>query len=229
MNLRRIHKGQHSRWPLLSMAVLMAFWAKPIPAQTPSPQAAQLAAAVDSHYDALRSLRVHFAETYRGLGAERTESGDLLLRKPGRMRWTYSDPAGKVFVVDGGWAWFYSPGDAQVQRIPAKELNDLRSPLRFLLGHTRIEKELGDLTAAPAEGGLFTLRGVPSGAKQRIQFLSLAVDAAGTIHSMTIEEVGGARTRFTFTDERPNAPAPAADFRFEPPAGLPVVNGLPPI
>ena len=50
----------------------------------------------------------------------RTESGTLLLMKPGRMKWEYSEPAGKLFLLDGTFAWFYSHGDSQVQRIPAK-------------------------------------------------------------------------------------------------------------
>ena len=73
---------------------------------------------------------------------QRTESGTLLLVKPGRMKWEYSSPPGKIFLLDGKYAWFYTKGDAQVQRIPAKELDDLRSPLRFLLGHTNLEKEI---------------------------------------------------------------------------------------
>jgi outer membrane lipoprotein carrier protein len=69
------------------------------------------------------------------------------------MKWDYSSPAGKLFLLDGKYAWFYSPGDPQVQRIPAKELDDLRSPLRFLLGHTELEKEMNNLTLAPAPTG----------------------------------------------------------------------------
>ena len=95
------------------------------------------------------------------MGIQRTESGTLLLVKPGRMKWQYSSPPGKLFLLDGKFAWFYTRGDPQVQRIPAKELNDLRSPLRFLLGHTELEKEIGNLTAAPAPNGFFTLTGQP--------------------------------------------------------------------
>ena len=54
-------------------------------------------------------------------------------------------PVGKVFVLDGKFAWFYTPGDAQATRVPAKQLDDLRSPLRFLLGHTQLKKELDNL------------------------------------------------------------------------------------
>ena len=95
------------------------------------------------------------------MGIKRTESGTLLLLKPGRMRWDYSSPPGKLFLLDGKYAWFYSRGDAQVQRIPAKELDDLRSPLRFLLGHTELEKEMDSLKLAAAPNGCFTLSGQP--------------------------------------------------------------------
>src|SRR3569833_2265189 len=101
------------------------------------------------------------AESYEGLGRTRTESGTLLLQKPGLMRWDYSRPAGKLFLLDGKYAWFYSKGDPQVQRIEAKKLDDLRSPLRFLLGHTQLEKEVDHLTASPAADGKFALTGVP--------------------------------------------------------------------
>ena len=111
-------------------------------AQQPSLSAHEIAQRVDRHYNQLHSLRAGFTETYEGLGVKRTESGTLLLLKPGRMKWDYSSPAGKIFLLDGKFAWFYSRGDSQVQRIPAKELDDLRSPLRFLLGHTELEKEV---------------------------------------------------------------------------------------
>src|ERR1700684_2484043 len=122
-------------------------------AQQPSPSAKDLAQRVDRHYNQLHSLKAGFTESYEGLGMQRTESGTLLLLKPGRMRWDYSPPAGKLFLLDGKYAWFYSQGDPQVQRIQAKQLDDLRSPLRFLLGHTELEKEMDTLTVAPAVGG----------------------------------------------------------------------------
>jgi outer membrane lipoprotein carrier protein len=188
-----------------------------------------MAQRVDRHYDQLHSLKAAFTESYAGLGVQRTESGTLLLRKPGRMRWDYSSPAGKIFLLDGKTAWFYAKGDTQVQRFPANELDDLRSPLRFLLGHTDLEKELDDLTLAPAASGAFTLTGRPKGQEDRIARVTLTVRAAGAITGIDVEEMDGAITRFTFTDEQPNAPIPAKAFQFTAPAGVPVVDGMPPV
>jgi outer membrane lipoprotein carrier protein len=188
-----------------------------------------MAQKVDSHYNQLHSLRAGFTESYEGMGIRRTESGTLLLLKPGRMKWEYSSPAGKLFLLDGRYAWFYSRGDSQVQRIPAKELDDLRSPLRFLLGHTQLERELNNLTLAPAAGGRLTLTGQPKGQEKRVARLALTVTADGAITGIEIEESDGALTRFLFTGEQPNAPVPAETFRFKAPAGVPVVNALPPV
>ena len=198
-------------------------------AQTPAPSAKQLAARVDHHYNHLRSLQTEFTETYQGMGMERTDSGTLLLEKPGRMKWEYDSPQGKIFLLDGKYAWFYSPGNPQVQRIAAKDLNDLRSPLRYLLGHTELEKEFANLTATPAPDDCFTLAGQPKDAQNRIARVALTVTAQGLITAIAIQEADGALTRFIFTRERPNVLIPPGTFHFTPPPGVPVVKGLPPV
>ena len=163
------------------------------------------------------------------MGMHRTETGTLMLLKPGRMRWEYSQPAGKLFVLDGASAWFYTKGDAQVQRLPARKLDDLRSPLRFLLGHTALEKELSHLSVQPAANGQFLIEGQPKGQEQRVRSLKLLVNADGAISSLEIEETDGAVTRFTFSREENNVPLPNTLFHFNPPAGVPVVEAMPPV
>ena len=197
--------------------------------QGPAVNAHDLAQRVDRHYNQLRSLTAEFTETYKGMGIDRTESGKLLLLKPGRMKWEYSNPAGKLFLLDGKYAWFYARGDSQVQRIPSKQLDDLRSPLRFLLGHTELDKEMNGLTLASAANTQFTLSGVPKGQENRVTRLTLTVTAEGTITAIEIEETDGALTHFTFTGEVPNAPIPPETFHFTPPPGVPVVDSLPPV
>jgi len=205
-----------------------ALFAASLCAQQRPLTAHDVAARVDRHYNQLHSLKAGFSETYQGMGVKRTESGALLLLKPGRMKWDYASPPGKLFLLDGKYAWFYTLGDPQVQRIPAKELDDLRSPLRFLLGHTELEKEMASLTLASAPNGSFTLTGQPRGQEQRLRRLALTVSNDGTITAIEIEETDGALTRFTFTGEQPNAAVPADAFHFTPPPGVPVVNALPP-
>ena len=188
-----------------------------------------LAQRVDDHYNQLRSLRAAFTESYEGFGMSRSESGTLYLQKPGRMKWDYSSPAGKIFLLDGKYAWFWSRSASQVQRIEAKKLDDLRSPLRFLLGHTELEKELTSLKAGKAPDGQYLLTGLPRGRQNRIQLVTFSVTAAGAITGISIEETDGAVTRFSFTGEEPNAQIPEGTFRFTPPPGIPVVDTMGPV
>ena len=213
----------------MTLVLLFSLVSALLPVAAQQPTTRDLAKTVDRHYNKLKSLKAEFTESYEGLGRTRTESGTLFLQKPGRMRWDYSRPAGKLFVLDGKYAWFYSKGDPQVQRIEAKKLDDLRSPLRFLLGHTQLEKEIDHLAASPAANGNFTLSGVPHNQENRIQRLALTVTAEGIITGIEIQETDGAITRFTFTGEQPNVAIPQSTFRFTPPPGIPIVKGMNPV
>ncbi len=199
----------------------------------PTQDALAVARSVDAHYNRLHSLQAHFTEQYDGLGMHRIESGTLTLQKPGKMRWDYTSTPGKLFVLDGKFAWFYSPGESQVQRIPAKQLDDLRSPLRFLLGHTKIESELSDLRITMYENAgkatRYTLSGIPKGEEKRITRISLSVIGDGLIQNIEIEEADGAKTNFVLTDEQPNPTLPESTFRYTPPRGIPIADGLPPV
>jgi outer membrane lipoprotein carrier protein len=212
---------------LLAPAIVLALLSCVAQAQTPSADA--MAARIDQRYNALHSLEVHFTQDYEGMGMDRREAGVLLLKKPNRMRWTYSKPAGKLFVLDGHNGYFYSPGDTTAQRVPIKQLDDLRSPLRLLLGHTKLAKELTGLAITPATDGAYTLTGIPRGMERRVASFSVTATAEGVIQSMQVEETDGIRNTFLFSDEKPNAPAPDSEFVFTPPAGVQVVDGMPPV
>lgn len=206
----------------------------PVAALAQSPVAQQTAAAIDRHYNALRSLQVQFSQSYSGMGMHRVESGTLLLTKGGkfhggRMRWTYTQPKGKLFVLDGKYGYFYTPGETEIQRIPAKQLDDLRSPLALLLGHAELAKQLKGLTVSPTANGDQVLSGVPAGLEQRVASMHIVASAAGVIHRLEIEEIDGVENVFTFTNEQPDVPTPETAFAFEPPAGTHFVDSTSPM
>jgi outer membrane lipoprotein carrier protein len=187
-----------------------------------------LARKVDEHYNHLRTLQAEFTEIYRGAGVERTESGTLWLKRPRRMRWEYRTPREKLFVTDGAAAWFYSPAEHQARRTSFKKLDDLRSPLAFLLGKTKLESELQGLALAPDRSpktpGNVVLRGVPRHLSQ-VAEVSLEVSPEGQIAGIRAEEADGATTEYWFREMRENLPVSEERFRFQPPAGTEVVSG----
>ena len=195
----------------------------------PAPDVHVIAQAVDERYNHLRSLQAEFTEIYRGAGMERTESGTLWLKKPGKMRWEYRSPRDKLFLSDGKDAWFYVPGERQVRRTAVKKLDDLRSPLAFLLGKTKLEKELQGLSLAPdvipLAAGDVVLRGVPKSLADRVSQVLLEITPEHWIRRILIEEVDGSVTEYRFSNYRENVDLPDQRFQFVVPDGVEVIDG----
>jgi outer membrane lipoprotein carrier protein len=210
-----------------SVSLLLALL--PAVAANPTLDVHAIAQAVDNRYNHLQTLQAEFTETYRGAGIERTESGSLWLKKPGKMRWEYRSPKEKLFLSDGKDAWFYLPGDRQVRRSSVKKLDDLRSPLGFLLGKTRLEKELDGLSAAPdvtpTTAGNVVLRGVPKAMADRVNEVVLEITPDYHIARIQFEEADESVTEYRFSEQKENAGIADQLFRFSPPAGVEVVNG----
>ncbi len=200
-------------------------------AQTPADgpvNVRQLAAAVDRRYNTLQSLQSEFTEIYRSAGSSRTESGTLWLKRPGKMRWEYRTPREKLFITNGGTAWFYVPGEPLARKTALKKLDDLRSPLRYLLGKTRLEKEFEGLSLAPdvkpLAAGDVVLRGVPKGAQDRVSQVLLEVDATHQINRIVIEEADGSTTEFRFQNQKENVQLSDQRFKFAPPPGVETIE-----
>ncbi|SPE25682.1 Outer membrane lipoprotein carrier protein LolA [Candidatus Sulfopaludibacter sp. SbA3] len=101
---------------------------------------------VENRYNHAKSLQVLFKEQYTLPGkATRTENGLLMLRKPLRMRWDYSQPKGKLVLSDGTDLWIYTPADNRAEKMSLKKTEDMRAPLAFLLGKLNFQKDFRNL------------------------------------------------------------------------------------
>lgn len=214
---------------LVSLLIALTAVAQSAPA-TPSSTVHELAEKVDHYYNSLQTLQADFVENYSGEGMTRTESGTLWIKRPGHMRWDYREPREKLFLTDGKTAWFYVPGEHQARRAPVKSLDDLRSPLAYLLGKTKLEKEFSGLSLAPdvqpRTAGNVVLRGVPKkGMADRVAQVLFEVSSAGRIDGIVAEELDGSTTEFRFSNQKENAQIADARFRFSPPPGVESVEG----
>jgi outer membrane lipoprotein carrier protein len=189
----------------------------------------QLARAVDEHYNHLRTLQSDFTETYRGAGPDRVESGTLWLKKPRKMRWEYRSPKEKLFVSDGQVVWFYLPAERQVRKTDFRKLDDLRSPVAFLLGKTKLENELQGLSTVidPTETvpGNTVLRGVPKALAGRVSEVQLEITPGNEIVRIVLMEPDGGATEFRFAGWKENGAMKESLFEFTPPAGVETVEG----
>jgi outer membrane lipoprotein carrier protein len=222
--IRGFFLGRLLGWRLLCWLLFVAI---AMPAQ--GQDIHQLARAVDEHYNHLRSLQSDFTEIYRGDGLERVESGTLWLKKPRKMRWEYRSPKEKLFISDGRIVWFYLPEERQLRKTEFRKLDDLRSPLAFLLGKTKLENELQGLSKvvdqAPVTAGNTLLRGIPQAMAGPTNEVQLEITPADQIVRIVLLEADGATTEFRFTGWKENVELSDSSFQFTPPPGVETVEG----
>jgi outer membrane lipoprotein carrier protein len=143
---RRVRHSYVTRFVLLAVLAL--------PALAADSSLDPLLDAVEHRYNSITSLQVSFEETFTAAGrGRRAESGELFLRKPGRMRWVYSQPAGKLFVSDGKSLFYYNPITKQAEKLKLNESEDLRAPLAFLLGKLDFQKDFQGLRSRSDPNG----------------------------------------------------------------------------
>jgi outer membrane lipoprotein-sorting protein len=102
----------------------LAFLASPTLAQPVSPQLADLAA-VQTHLRAVTTMTADFAQTDR---SGKTLTGQLKLKRPGKIRFQYQPGVPILIVGDGNSLWFLDYQVGQKQRWPIGN-----SPLGVLL------------------------------------------------------------------------------------------------
>jgi len=188
------------------------------------PKLAQLLRAVEARYNRAQSLKLDFSETYAAPGHPvQTESGTLYLRKPGRMRWEYSSPAGKLYVSDGKDVYLYTPEDHRAEKSKLKESEDMRAPLAFLLGKLNFRKEFKSFSARP-EGEDTWITALPKSENLMYTEVEFLAAPDGSIRRVNVTGQDHSKLNFMFSNEKINAPAPPALFAFHPPPGVEVVE-----
>jgi outer membrane lipoprotein carrier protein len=180
---------------------------------------------VEARYNHAQSLKLDFSETYAGIGhaPSHTESGTLYLRKPGRMRWEYSNPTGKLFISDGKDVILYTPDQRRAEKSKLRESEDMRAPLAFLLGKLDFAREFRSFEMHP-DGANVWIAALPK--NQNLEYSKVEFLAAPSAEILRLKVTGLSNTRmdFTFSNEQVNPPVPSALFTFHAPAGVEIVE-----
>ena len=179
---------------------------------------------VEQRYNRAKTLKVLFNETYSVQGHPRkSESGDLTLRKPGRMRWQYDSPPGKLFLSDGKDVYLYSPEANRVERMRLKESEDMRAPLAFLLGKLDFAKEFRDFALKPI-GDNMQITAHAKTDKLPYEYILMLVSPDFSIHKLVVTGQDKSILIFNFDQERLNPVVDDAQFKFKMPPGATLVN-----
>lgn len=196
------------------------------PADTP----AAIAAGLQAHYDGVRSFSADFSHTYEGgiLRRKTTERGNVLVKKPGKMRWAYTSPEEKLFVSDGRKMYAYVPADKQVTVTTLPSGDEPATPILFLVGKGHVARDFtvssATVSGAPADTQAIQL--VPKRKIPDYDALTLVVERGSFKLRMLVARDGqGGTSTFTFTNLEENVEAPDSRFMFSIPRGAEVVHG----
>jgi outer membrane lipoprotein carrier protein len=180
--------------------------------------------AVETRYNSANTLQVLFHEDYNPPGRpHKSESGTLTLSKPGRMRWEYSQPAGKLWISDGKTAFMYLPAENRVERSPLKSSEEMGAPLAFLLGKLHFDKEFRNLQARP-EGTGTRIQAEPTVDTLPYSQVEFLISGQNEIREVKVTGFDKSILLYSFDQEKMNPPVAPKLFQFTVPPGAEVVE-----
>jgi outer membrane lipoprotein carrier protein len=159
------------------------------------------------------------------LRTQTSERGTVAIKKPGLMRWVYTNPEKKEFVSDGRRIYFYIPQDRQVQVMDVPDADQATTPALFLAGKGDIAR---DFTAAYAEGGppgTVALKLTPRKSEPEYEYLVVALDPKTLqIRALTTRDRQGGESTLTFSNMKENTGISDKTFAFQIPRGVDVIR-----
>ena len=184
----------------------------------------RLVDSLQAKYNRLSSWSASFVQIHTDpRHGMRRESGRLLLKKPGRMRWDYDGPEKKLYLSDGKSVYEYVSTDGYATRMSLRESDDWRAPFAFLLGRGDLRSDFREIrfeAESPGQAGNRVLRLIPK-KEQEFRILLVEVNPVTLqLARLSFVDQHGARSDFLFSGTQENVPAP--ESRFALPGGVEV-------
>lgn len=203
------------RW----MVALLALSASAT-ARSPSKSSAEL----DAFLQGLQTLQANFRQTLRDGQGRMVEqsSGTLVIRRPDRFRWDYSEPSQQVIVADGKKLWLYDVDLEQVTVRPMEK--SLAGTPAVLLSGAEDLRTSFDVERVERQGKTSVVTLHPK--RGDTDFKSVSIGFSGKdLSFMQLNDKLGQSTLLEFSKVRRNASVDDARFVFMPPAGVDVIGG----
>ncbi|HEY4188671.1 MAG TPA: outer membrane lipoprotein chaperone LolA [Polyangia bacterium] len=220
---------------MTSLLALLSLFLVGVTPFAPAPAAAgrlDLTSVVDrvqKRYDSAADFRATFNQTLTNAAFKRRSpsTGEVLLKKPGRMRWNYKTPEPKMYLSDGDLLWLYEPEDKQAFKQDLKG-SQLPAALAFLTGKGKLTEQFDITFAKDAPVGSprdYILALSPKQPQAQVKSLLFVVDPETFfVRETFIVDPQGNSNDILFSDIKINGHLPDGTFHFSPPAGVRVVD-----
>lgn len=187
-----------------------------------------IVARLQARYDETDGFRADFVQevTSATLGQTLSSRGQVFFKKPGRMRWEFTDPQ-QLLIADGSALWLYQPSERQVVKTPFQHAFSSQTPVSFLTGVGRLEEDFSVLPQGETDS-VYQLRLTPRQAAEAIGLLDIEVskETFDILHALITDPLGNT-TRVSFTNIERETTLGDDLFRFELPPGIDLVELLP--
>lgn len=193
---------------------------------------AKLEAVVDAiqrTYDATTDFSATFTQRYTFTLLRRTQEskGEVRFKKPGLMRWDYTSPEPKSFVVDGKSLWIYQPTDHNAFVNACFKQDGLTASVAFLWGQGRIRDQFDVkwFTQVFGDKSDHHLELTPKQPNAVFAKLILVVDPKSSrVKQSIVVDPSGNVNQFIYGALKFNTALPDSVFRFTPPQGTHVAR-----
>jgi outer membrane lipoprotein carrier protein len=189
----------------------------------PAPEA--LARTLQQRYQQVRDFSASFVHSYRGgvLRTQSSERGTVAVKKPGKMRWVYTNPERKEIVSDGAKIYTHIVADKQVIVSDVPSTNT--SAALFLGGQGDLVRDFTAAYADTAPAGTIALKLTPRRPQPDFEYLILAVDPATLqMRALTTRDHQGGDSTITFSNMKENEGLSDKEFAFRVPRGVDVIT-----
>ena len=172
-----------------------------------------------------QTARAEFTQTVAGKDgrAAQTASGEFLLERPGKFRWTVQKPYKQLLVGDGQRVWIF---DEDLNQVIVRKIGEAlgSTPAALLAGSQDVEKAFTwkDL---PASGGLEWLSATPISKETTFAEIRLGFDAKG-LAALELLDAFGQKSVVRFTSFERNPKLAPTSFTFTPPKGADVIGDV---
>jgi outer membrane lipoprotein carrier protein len=180
--------------------------------------------ALDRAATAMTGMEASFTHSFtpKGFKTSQVESGSVIFGALPAMRWSYSRPEQKLFVFDGSRSWFYVPADKQVMTARVTDARKRELPF-LLLGDPAARDKYFIVKQQTRRGAVVTTLQPRDNAALVKSVTVTTVPSTNLISQIDYTDREGNRTSFSFSGyHRKNASADT--FRFDPPAGVQIIN-----
>jgi outer membrane lipoprotein carrier protein len=150
-----------------------------------------------------------------------TSEGTFEILRPGRFRWTYTEPYEQVLVADGTNVWSYDVDLAQVTVKPQSEVLG-STPASLLGGSDRVLDEF-KVVGSDEDRGTLWVRLEPRNTDTNFETVDLGF-TDGVLSRMMLSDNLEQTTLVALFDVEVNAEIDPVRFRFTPPADVDVVG-----